>query len=345
MDDVAPRAVVPQRSAEPVEAVLVDPQQLGGDGDLGLRAGLAVDEQQVAGHAALAGRVDHLRREHLQRVEVEAAAGDHRETLLEALGEEEVGQHHHHAAADAAGADEAHRLLEPGAALGLAPQEPRRDIGGLAAPAQVRRALDMTGREADERHAVLVHEADIGERHRDLARVVERVGIAGAHRGAGVDGDDEREVLLLEEHLEEEAVEAAEDVPVDEAEVVAVDVRAEVGELDRLAAATRAALALQLAREDLAAHDVDRVEARHEGAVDEVVELAEGLHGGHAAPPPAEVDADTATARGSSVGVAATTRRAISSLVRPSLSASNERWMRWRSAARATLRASSKLTA
>ena len=107
---------------------------------------------------------------------------------------------------------------------------------------------------------MLVHKTDIAERHRHAARVIKRVGVPDTHGRAGVDRDDERKILLFEEHLEKELVEAAEDIPIDKSQVIAVDIRAKVGELDALSASARATLALKLAGKNLPTHHVDRVE-------------------------------------------------------------------------------------
>ena len=116
------------------------------------------------------------------------------------------------------------------------PQKPLRDIRGFASPAQVARALNAALRETNKRHAMLIHKPHVRKRHRHAARVVESVGRTRAHRCTRIERDDEREIFLLEKHFEEEAIEAPEDVPIDEAQIVAVDVRAEVGELHALTA-------------------------------------------------------------------------------------------------------------
>jgi hypothetical protein len=82
-----------------------------------------------------------------------------------------------------------------------------------------------------------------------------------------------RKVLLFEEELEEELVEAGEEVPVDVARVVAGDVPAVVGKLDGLAAFFRASLALQLPAEDLAAGDVELPETSHQRRLEQLVEV------------------------------------------------------------------------
>ena len=70
--------------------------------------------------------------------------------------------------------------------------------------------------------------------------------------------------MRYQQELEKQLVQPGVGVPVDEPQVVARDVVAEVGELDGLPATLAAALALHLALEDLAAVDVELVELGQE---------------------------------------------------------------------------------
>src|SRR5947209_2967026 len=72
------------------------------------------------------------------------------------------------------------------------------------------------------------------------------------------------QVFLLHEEADEQAVEAGVEVPVEEAEVVADDVVAVVGELDALPLALAAALALHAAHKDLARHQLELFEPGQE---------------------------------------------------------------------------------
>ena len=58
-----------------------------------------------------------------------------------------------------------------------------------------------------------------------------------------------------------------------------MDIGAKVGELDALAAALGAALALEFAGEDLSTDDIDRVELGHQARVEEIVELLWRMRG------------------------------------------------------------------
>ena len=78
----------------------------------------------------------------------------------------------------------------------------------------------------------------------DLAGEVKLGHLTKRHRLAGVEKNGDRKFALLLVELEEKAVEAAVKIPVNAAQIVAGDVVAVVGELDRLAARAAAALAL-----------------------------------------------------------------------------------------------------
>ena len=95
-----------------------------------------------------------------------------------------------------------------------------------------RRSISLS-RERDDRDAVEVREADVGQRGADLHRVVE-LGQrrADRHRVRDVDQDVDVEILFLLEQAQQQLVEAAVEVPVDVAEVVAARVGAVIGELD-----------------------------------------------------------------------------------------------------------------
>src|SRR5205807_1861854 len=112
--------------------------------------------------------------------------------------------------------------------------------------------------------AVVVDETNVAERRRDLLDVMRLVRIAVVAALRDVGEHVKRKVLLFEKQLEKQAVEAGVDVPVDEAKVIADDVIAIVGEFDRLATALGAAFAFHLAEQELTAHDVELIEARHE---------------------------------------------------------------------------------
>ncbi len=77
------------------------------------------------------------------------------------------------------------------------------------------------------------------------------------------------EVFLLHEEPDEQAVEPGVQVPVEEAQVVADDVVAVVGELDALPLALAAPLALHAAQENLARHQLELFEPGQELRVEQ----------------------------------------------------------------------------
>ena len=82
----------------------------------------------------------------------------------------------------------------------------------------------------------------------------------------------ETEVFLFEEDLHEELVEAAVDVPIDAAEVIATDVGAVIGELDRLATFLAATFAEEFAGEGAAAGDIEAFDLGDEPRIEEILD-------------------------------------------------------------------------
>src|SRR5205823_7179127 len=91
-----------------------------------------------------------------------------------------------------------------------------------------------------------------------------------------------RAVLLLEVELQKGALQPGVDVPVDAAQVVAVAVGAEIGELDRLAALDAAPLAAQHARAHPARGDLQPPQLAQEGLVEGGVARPRRLRARHA---------------------------------------------------------------
>ena len=119
--------------------------------------------------------------------------------------------------------------------------------------------------------AIEVREADVRQRGADLHRVVQlRQRRADRHRVRDVDQDVDVEVFFFLEQAQQQLVEAAVEVPVDVAEVVAARVRAVIGELDARADFARAALGAQVSREHLARHHVQVLERLQEPLVEQL---------------------------------------------------------------------------
>ena len=142
-------------------------------------------------------------------------------------------------------------------------QEIEQPPEALAA-AEGRQALRQPVVERLDHDAVQVDQADEAERGGDLLGVVQLGRRAEIHRQAVVDQQVEVQVFLFQEQADEELVEAGEQVPVEEAQVVADDVVVVVGELDALALALRAPFALHPAEEDLARDQLELFEPGQE---------------------------------------------------------------------------------
>ena len=98
---------------------------------------------------------------------------------------------------------------------------------------------------------------------------------AGGHRRRRVDEERDRDVLLLDEQLDEQPLEPRVDVPVELAQVVAEGVVAVVGELDRLAALDAPPSALEPAADRRAHQQQQSLELAQERLVeDRRVDLA-----------------------------------------------------------------------
>jgi hypothetical protein len=129
----------------------------------------------------------------------------------------------------------------------LDPRQLGQEPEDAAGAAQRHPATRGAAAQRAERDPVFRRETDVAERGRGPLRELELVRPARRHRRRGVEQEGDRDVLLLDEELHEELLEAGEDVPVELAEVVAEGVVAEVGELDALSALDAAPAALQRA--------------------------------------------------------------------------------------------------
>ena len=219
---------------------------------------------------------------------------------------------------------------------------------------------DPAGQRAD-RDPVLAGEPDVAERRgRPLGEQQLRRSARG-HRRRGVDEQGDGDVLLLDEQLDEQALEPGVDVPVELAQVVAEGVVAVVGELDRLAALDAPATALEPAADRRAHQHQQPLELAQErlvedGRVDVAREERRALAGDRPARGrrvvsgrqrtvhrPARRVVRVGTRGYSTVGATTASRieRMTASVVIPSASPSKFRMIRWRSDGRATARMSS----
>ena len=124
------------------------------------------------------------------------------------------------------------------------------------------------GQRAD-RDPVLAREPDVAERGRGALGEQQLRGLPGRHRRRGVEEERDRDVLLLDEELDEQPLEPGVDVPVELAQVVAEGVVAVVGELDRLAALDAPPAALEAAADRRAHEQQQPLELAQEGLVED----------------------------------------------------------------------------
>src|SRR6516225_10217131 len=117
------------------------------------------------------------------------------------------------------------------------------EAGDLVAPAGRRPALGDPFAEHADPDPLEVDQAHNAEGRGDPDRTRELARRTEAHRRRRVDDQVQAEILLVDEQLDVQTVEAPVDVPVDVAEVVAYPVGAIVAELDAVPAPEAAALA------------------------------------------------------------------------------------------------------
>ena len=128
--------------------------------------------------------------------------------------------------------------------------------------------IDGQGGEGD---FVGVGQGDVGDRGGEAAAVVELEGVAVVHGEGGVEEDVDGHFLLFHKEPEHERFKFRVRVPVDAAEVVSLNVGAEIGEFDGGAVDGGAALAAGVAAEKLARGEGEHLELFEEGRIEEGV--------------------------------------------------------------------------
>ncbi len=113
-------------------------------------------------------------------------------------------------------------------------------------------------------HAIPAHQADKAQRRRQLFRVLQLRRRAKIHRRAGIDQREEMQILFFEEQLQEQLVEPGISVPIDESQIVAGHVIAEIGKLDALTFPFAAAFPFHAAAKNLARHELQSLELREQ---------------------------------------------------------------------------------
>ena len=152
----------------------------------------------------------------------------------------------------------------------------RRDPGQVAeqpedapGPAQAVPAAGDPAAQDGQLDPVLGGQADVAQGSRGPLGEQELVRPAGRHRRAGIDDQADGDVLLLDEQLHEQLLEAGIDVPVELAQVVAQDVVAVVRELDRTASLDAPPAALEAAPDGLVEEQLEALELAQERLVED----------------------------------------------------------------------------
>src|SRR5258708_34399429 len=114
-------------------------------------------------------------------------------------------------------------------------------------------------------------ESDIAHRSRHLPRKVELARLAESHGLARVQENPHRQFALLFVKLEEEALQPAIEIPVNVAKIVALDVIAEIGELDGLPPRAAPALASRRTLGAAGRQQLELLKAPEQFGVPEVV--------------------------------------------------------------------------
>ena len=224
---------------ELVQALAVGAQRLAVDRELADLARLGVLQAQVARQRG----IELPRVEQVDHVHLEPALEQRPHTVLEAEGIHQVRDEH-----GDPGLARPHRVVSQAVVEARAAARPDSgqeiDEGReLAASPRRRPALAQPVAQDGDPDTLEVDEAHEAERGRQAHGVGELRRAPEVHRARGVDEEMQAEILLVDEELDVQAVEAAEHVPVDVAQVVADAVRAVVAELDAVPLARAAALA------------------------------------------------------------------------------------------------------
>ena len=162
------------------------------------------------------------------------------------------------------------RRLEPQRTLWRAIEQPCRALARLAPTAQSGQSLAGRILQHAKRDAMLVHQTDVGERHRHAPGHLELGWRANAHAGAAIHKHEQAEVLLLKKDAHEETLHATVDVPVHETKIVAGRIGTEVGELHALTTATTSTFALARTARLATAEHIEPLDGCHHGGVEQL---------------------------------------------------------------------------
>src|SRR5262249_7823701 len=162
---------------------------------------------------------------------------------FEATRIEEVRDHDGQAGLARAARVIAETLVQVGGPARLDLAQEVRQMRELVAPTHGRPALAHAVAQDSEAHALAVDEPHEPQGGGQPRRVLELLRLTEPHRAGGIDEQVQAEILLVDEELDVQPIEPAEDIPVDVAEVVTDAVRPVIGELDTLSLARAAPLA------------------------------------------------------------------------------------------------------
>src|SRR5947208_2548529 len=255
--NAARRAVLAEPLAKILHRLFVGVEAIFAEGDFLLRAGLGIYQAQVA----VSRRVQFLRREDLDSVDLKAAPNQRRQSGLITRRIEKITQHDCHAGLTDLQRAAAQRLIQlrgPASRKlidvleklkrGLpAPHRPQRPPRREFMRLEIRFAHRLLQHVRKSRHAHTVETAqsDVADRGGHLPREIELARFPERHRLAGVEENRDRQFAFLFVELEKEPVEPAVEVPIEITKIVARDVIPIIGELDRLPARLAAPFALE----------------------------------------------------------------------------------------------------
>ena len=193
-----------------------------------------------------------------------SSTGDESKTGLDAVGFQKVGADDQQPTTLPGRSQTSHRGFEVAGHLGRTGfqiKQPLPEFTGSSLAPQGSQRTDAVAVEPMHADSIVIAQPDPADGHRQAAGHVQLVRIAPVHRRAGVDRDAQRQILLLQIQLEEERIQSGEDVPVDEAKIIACGVGTVVGEINALTPSPGTTLAVLTTAEDLSGDDVEPFKA------------------------------------------------------------------------------------
>ena len=247
--------------------VLQPVEEGGGAVDADGVAGLAVDQRRVA----VERRFQVLLIGDLEDRDIVAKRQQQVETAFRGV-REQVRDQDHQTAPAAGGEHLAYRVVEAGVAACVEIGEKVKRAPYLSRAVQRPEHLVGVARVGRQGDPIEGGEGDVGQGGGDPARGVELAAAVGArprrHGAAAVEQDVDREIAVLLEHPQQQAIEPEVRAPVEVAHVVALDVGAVVRELDSGAEVGGAVLSLEAAGGYAARQQPQALQAGEEGRLE-----------------------------------------------------------------------------